>query len=89
MSSAFFSTATASSFITLMSRNGRRPGFSFTPECQQLMVDIAGMRSFHPLVTEKPGRKPFRDIKLMKEDAAAVEQNAEEIKAHYTKIFRV
>ena len=40
-------------------------------------------------VTEKPGRKPFRDIKLMKEDAAAVEQNAEEIKAHYTKIFRV
>jgi iron(III) transport system substrate-binding protein len=53
------------------------------------MVDIAGMRSFHPLVTEKPGRKPFRDIKMMKEDAAAVEKNAEEIKTHYTKIFRV
>jgi iron(III) transport system substrate-binding protein len=63
--------------------------FCFTAECQQLVVDIAGMRSFHPLVTEKPGRKPFRDIKLMKEDAAAVEQNAEEIKAHYTKLFRV
>ena len=38
---------------------------------------------------EKPGRKPFRDIKMMKEDAAAVEKNAEEIKARYTKIFRV
>ncbi len=63
--------------------------FCFSPECQQLMVDIAGMRSFHPQVTEKPGRKPFADIKVMKEDAAAVEKNAEEIKAHYTKIFRV
>ncbi len=38
---------------------------------------------------EKPGRRPFRDIKVMKEDAAAVEKNAEEIKAHYTKLFRV
>jgi len=47
------------------------------------------MRSFHPQVTEKSGRKPFADIKTMKEDAAAVEKNAEEIKAHYTKIFRV
>jgi iron(III) transport system substrate-binding protein len=63
--------------------------FCFTPECQQLMVDIAGMRSFHPQVAEKSGRKPFADIKTMKEDAAAVEKNAEEIKAHYTKIFRV
>ena len=63
--------------------------FCFTPECQQLMVDVAGMRSFHPQVTEKPSRKPFADIKVMKEDPAAVEKNAEEIKAHYTKIFRV
>ena len=63
--------------------------FCFTRECQQLMVDIAGMRSFHPQVTEKSGRKPFADIKTMKEDAAAVEKNAEEIKTHYTKIFRV
>jgi iron(III) transport system substrate-binding protein len=63
--------------------------FCFTAECQQLVVDIAGMRSFHPDVKEKPGRKPFRDIKVMKEDAAAVEKNAEAIKAHYTKLFRV
>ena len=63
--------------------------FCFTAECQQLMVDVGGMRSFHPQVKEKPGRKPFRDIKMMKDDAVAVEKNAEEIKAHYTKIFRV
>jgi hypothetical protein len=31
-SSAYFSTATASSLITLMSRSGRRPGFSFTAD---------------------------------------------------------
>jgi iron(III) transport system substrate-binding protein len=40
-------------------------------------------------VKEKPGRKPFREIKVMKEDAGAVEKEAEQIKARYTKIFRV
>jgi iron(III) transport system substrate-binding protein len=63
--------------------------FCFTPECQQLVSDFGGLRSFHPAVKEKPGRKPFRDIKVMMEDAVAVEKNAEEIKAHYTKLFRV
>jgi iron(III) transport system substrate-binding protein len=63
--------------------------FCFTAECQQLIVNFGGLRSFHPDVKEKPGRTPFRDIKVMKEDAAAVEKNAEEIKAHYVKIFRV
>ena len=63
--------------------------FCFTAECQQLVLDIAGMHSFHPGVKEKPGRRPFRDIKVMKEDAVAVEKNAEEIKTRYTKIFRV
>ena len=53
------------------------------------MLDIGGMHSFHPGVKEKPGRKPFRDIKVMKEDAAAVEKNAEAIKARYSKIFGV
>jgi iron(III) transport system substrate-binding protein len=63
--------------------------FMFSPECQQLMVDVGGLRSFHALVKDKPGRKPLRDIKLMKDDAAAVEQQAEEIKARYTKYFKV
>ncbi len=63
--------------------------FCFTPECQQLVIDIAGMHSFHPLAKEKPGRRPLRDIKVMKEDPSGVEKQAEQIKAHYTKIFRV
>ena len=43
----------------------------------------------HPQTKEKPGRKPFAEIKLMKDDAAAVEKMSEEIKARYSKIFRV
>jgi iron(III) transport system substrate-binding protein len=62
--------------------------FCFTFECQQLVVD-SGFRSFHPQITEKPGRKPIRDIKVMKEDAAAVEKQSEDIKARYSKIFGV
>jgi iron(III) transport system substrate-binding protein len=63
--------------------------FCFSAECQQLMVDFAGMRTFHGQVKDKAGRRPLADIKLMKEDAAAVEKLGEEIKARYTKIFRV
>ena len=39
----------------------------------------------HPLVKEKAGRKPFREVKTMKEDAAGVERMSEEIKARYSK----
>ena len=63
--------------------------FSFSPECQQLIIDVGGLRSIHPQTKEKPGRKPFKDIKTMKDDAAAVEKMGEEIKARYTKIFKV
>jgi len=63
--------------------------FCFSPECQQLIVDVGGQRSLHPLVKEKAGRKPFKEIKTLKEDAAGVEKNAEEIKAHYTRLFKV
>jgi iron(III) transport system substrate-binding protein len=63
--------------------------YCFSLECQQLMVDFGGMRSFHAQVKEKPGRRPLAEIKLMKEDAAAVETMGEEIKSHYTKLFRV
>jgi iron(III) transport system substrate-binding protein len=61
----------------------------FTPECQQLIIDVGGLRSLHPLAKEKPGRKPFKEIKTMKEDPAAVEKQGDEIKARYTRIFRV
>jgi iron(III) transport system substrate-binding protein len=63
--------------------------YCFTPECQQLIIDVGGLRSMHPAVQEKPGRKPFRDIKVFKDDAAAVEKMGEEIKARYSKIFGV
>jgi iron(III) transport system substrate-binding protein len=63
--------------------------YSFTPECQQLIVDIGALRSMHALVKEKPGRRPFRDIKTMQEDPAGVERMGEEIKARYAKLFGV
>jgi iron(III) transport system substrate-binding protein len=62
--------------------------FCFGPDAQQLIID-AGYRSVHPQTTEKAGRKPFRDIKTMKDDAAAVERESDEIKAHYRRIFKV
>jgi iron(III) transport system substrate-binding protein len=61
----------------------------FSAECQQLCIDFGGLRSVHALAKEKPGRKPLREIKLMKDDAVAVEQESEAIKKRYTQIFKV
>jgi iron(III) transport system substrate-binding protein len=63
--------------------------YCFSAECQQLIVDFGGLRSLHPQVKEKPGRRPLREIKTMKEDAAGVEKMSEEIKARYSKLFGV
>jgi iron(III) transport system substrate-binding protein len=63
--------------------------FCFSREAQQLIIDIGGLRSLHPQAEEKPGRRPFKDIKTMQDDAAAVEKQGDAIKARYTKIFRV
>jgi iron(III) transport system substrate-binding protein len=63
--------------------------FSFSQEAQQLIIDVGGLRSLHPQTKEKPGRKPLKEIKAMKDDAAAVEQQADEIKEKYTRLFRV
>ena len=63
--------------------------FCFSPECQKLAVEIGGLRSVHPQVPEHQGRMPLSKIKLMKDDAAAVLKNSEQIKARYVKIFRV
>ena len=51
--------------------------------CRQAAV-VAPVRS-----RRTDGRKPIHEIKFMKEDAAAVEKQAEEIKASYSKMFRV
>ena len=63
--------------------------FCFSPECQQLISDVGGQRTVHPQVKEKAGRKPFKEIKTMKEDAAGVEKMGEEIRARYSKLFKV
>lgn len=63
--------------------------FMLSAECQQLVIDEGGLRSAHRLTKEKPGRRPLSEIKLMKDDAAAVEKLSAEIKARYTKIFKI
>jgi len=63
--------------------------YCFTPECQQLCINIGGLRSAHPQAKEKPGRTPLSRIKLMKDDPVGVLKSAEEIKAHYVKLFHV
>ncbi|HEV7463625.1 MAG TPA: extracellular solute-binding protein [Methyloceanibacter sp.] len=63
--------------------------FCFTPEAQQAIIDVGGLRSAHPQAKDKAGRKSLLEIKLMKDDAAGVEKQADEIKARYTKLFRV
>jgi iron(III) transport system substrate-binding protein len=63
--------------------------FSLGREAQQLIVDAGGLRSVHAQAVEKAGRKPLKEIKTMKDDAAAVEREGESIKVRYTKIFRV
>ena len=63
--------------------------YCFTPECQQLIIDVGALRSLHPQVKEKPGRTQLKDIKMMKDDAAGVEKAATEIKTRYSKIFGV
>src|SRR4030081_3354565 len=63
--------------------------FSLSREAQQLIIDVGGLRSAHPQTQEKPGRKPFKEIKTMKDDAASVATACALIKASYTKLFRV
>ena len=63
--------------------------FSFSPECQQLIIDIGGLRSVHPQTKDKAGRTPFKDIKVMKDDPAGVEKMSDEIKQKYSQIFKV
>jgi len=62
--------------------------FLFSAEGQQIFIDFAH-RSFHAQVKDKPGRPPLSAIKTMKSDPAAVEAQSEEIKARYTKLFRI
>src|SRR5476649_1877648 len=46
--------------------------YNFSQECQQLIIDVGGLRSVHPQTKDKPGRTPFKDVKVMKDDPVAV-----------------
>ena len=63
--------------------------FCFSREAQQLIIDFGGLRSVHPQTQEKAGRVLLKDIKTMKDDPAAVEQQSSAIKSRYTRIFHV
>jgi iron(III) transport system substrate-binding protein len=63
--------------------------YCFSVEGQQALIDAGGLRSMHPQTKEKPGRRPFGEIKKLKDDPAGVEKTSEEIKARYTKLFGV
>jgi iron(III) transport system substrate-binding protein len=63
--------------------------FFFSVEGQQLLVDEFALRSFHAEIKEKPGRPKLSEIKLLKSDPAAVLAQGEDIKARYTKLFKV
>jgi iron(III) transport system substrate-binding protein len=63
--------------------------WSLTAEAQQYNIDVGALYSAHPGTKERPGRRSLKDVKLMKDDPAAVEKMAEEIKAKYTQIFKV
>ena len=58
-------------------------------EGSQVLCDFAAQQSAHPEVTAKPGRRKLADIKMMKDDPAAVEAQAEQIKTRYLQIFKV
>jgi iron(III) transport system substrate-binding protein len=61
--------------------------FLFSAEAQQLLIDAGGLRSVHAEAKEHPGRKPLKEIKLMKDDPAAVVDQVDRIKANYAKYF--
>jgi len=63
--------------------------YCYTAECQQLLIDVGGLRSLHPNTKEKPGRTPFASIKKWKDDPAGVDKSADMIKKRYSQIFGV
>jgi iron(III) transport system substrate-binding protein len=63
--------------------------YCYTAECQQLLIDVGGLRSVHPNTKEKPGRTPFASIKKWKDDPAGVDKSADMIKKRYSQLFGV
>lgn len=58
-------------------------------DAQQHIVDITGQFPAHSVIKPKAGRPLLKDIKTMKEDPAALEKQADEIKTRYAQLFKV
>jgi iron(III) transport system substrate-binding protein len=63
--------------------------FFFSAETQQMLVDVFAHRSFHAQVKEKGAHVPLSNLKLLRADPAQVQAQSEEIKARYSRLFRV
>lgn len=61
--------------------------YLFTREAQQLLIDEGGLRSFHDQTKDRADLPAFKDIKVMKEDAKAVADQAESIKKRHSRYF--
>jgi iron(III) transport system substrate-binding protein len=61
--------------------------YLFSKDGQQLLVDMARMRSAHPDVKLPPDMKPLSEIKTMKADTVAQEKETAEIKKKYAEYF--
>ena len=63
--------------------------WSMTAEAQQMNVDVGALRSAHAQVKERSDRKKLSEVKTLREEAAVVADQADAIKAHYVKLFKV
>lgn len=63
--------------------------YCYTAECQQLLSDVGGLRSFHPDVKLTPGRKKLSEIKTLHVDPYALTAATDDVKKKYTEIFGV
>jgi iron(III) transport system substrate-binding protein len=58
-------------------------------EGQQFLVTVSGQYPANRQVKPKPGRPVLADVKTFREDPAAVEKQADQIKAQYARYFKV
>lgn len=63
--------------------------YLFSLDCQQIMSDVGGLRSFHPGVKEKPGRMPLDKLKLLRATAEELAETGEDTKKRYLAAFGV
>jgi iron(III) transport system substrate-binding protein len=61
--------------------------FLFTAPAQQLLVNVGGLRSVHPDVSEPANRTPLKNLKLLPDDPQAMLPQIADIKKKYTALF--